>query len=306
MDPSQLHRAFKSAQNARTGVVVYTTTVGAPVVAFFGDDYNFECSLRRLSLKEQLRIRNISDAHSRAKQLATRLFTKLVLNYVAYELENKDHYDPWAEIPFEYGQYGKPSLALQNTHPFLFSASTSNDILSIVVLLGSSLPVGVDLSHASQTAISATDFMDQFHDMFHPLERAQLNAVESLDRRYVSFNQLWTLKEAFTKLLGSGLNVDLASFHFSYSDLLVVRNALIPQREVIEEMPMVWQDDIKVDIGGLVVQKSPFLQLLETTDFFCYLAVLADDGRLPVVVSIITQQKTTPKVLHLDLLRVLA
>lgn len=306
MDPSLLHQALKSAHDSDTGVFVYTTSVGAPVTAFLSDDYNYEISLRKLSLKDQVKIRNISDPRLRAKQLASRLFTKLVLNYVLFHFNQKENFAPWNEIDFEYGQYGKPYLALQRAHNFLFSASTSNEILSVVVQFGAVLPVGIDLSHASQTAISPTEFMDQFNEMFHPVERSQLMAVEPLERRYLAFNQLWTLKEAFTKLLGSGLNVDLAAFHFTFSDSLVGRNAILPQNETVREIHVDWQEDIYVNMDKLVLEKSPFVDLLVSKDFFCYLGVLVDDGHLPVIVSVISQKKIRPRVLNFDLLRILS
>jgi phosphopantetheinyl transferase len=62
-----------------------------------------------------------------------------------------------------------------------------------------------------------TDEIDIIHDVLHEDEKASLALVSSEQARR-RFLQIWTLKEAFLKALGSGLNIDPASVATVFSN----------------------------------------------------------------------------------------
>ncbi|EGW34185.1 uncharacterized protein SPAPADRAFT_59617, partial [Spathaspora passalidarum NRRL Y-27907] len=189
-----------------SNIILFTTRLSPSLTEFLQDDFNFELSLRLVgNLKDQLRIRSIKDENLRFKQLISSLFTNIVLNYLqGTELFSK--------VKFTYNEYGKPQLIEQG---FQFNSSSSNDIVSIVVEYShKQSPIGIDLSHSVQPAISSRECVDQFSEIFDFREVSYLKAINDEEKRYFTFNHFWTLKESFAKLLGSGLNVNLADFFF--------------------------------------------------------------------------------------------
>lgn len=267
----------------KKGTVVFTTsTTSSQLALFLQDDYNFESCLRLLSLEDQLKVRNTK--HQRHKALVLRLFAKIVLNHALAEP------DPWKDLEYKFNEFGKPSLK-----HFQFNSSSSNDLAAIVVDFGGS--VGVDLSHQKQ-AISQDQFMDQFAPIFAKDEKRQLNAIEDSKWRYVVFNQFWTLKEAFTKYLGCGLNVDLSLFFFHLLKTeLEVRNS-VPLETL--EYKISWQKGTTVDFRGLKEANGcPHL--------YCYSGVLVLGDPLPVIISIISETIEDGKTrnFHLDFLEIL-
>jgi phosphopantetheinyl transferase len=70
-------------------------------------------------------------------------------------------------------------------------------------------PVGIDFE-------MVTDEIDIIPDVLHDEEKASLALLTSEQARR-RFLQIWTLKEAFLKALGSGLNVDPASVATAFS-----------------------------------------------------------------------------------------
>ncbi|CAI5755665.1 unnamed protein product [Candida verbasci] len=178
------------------------------------------------------------------------------------------------EVPFKYNTFGKPLL-----DNIQFNSSSSNDIIAIVIAPSQS-PIGIDLSHSRQDSISETDYLTQFAPIFTENEIAQIDS-------YFKFNHFWTLKEAFTKLLGCGLNIDLASFEFIVSDGFNedVYNASVENNEIK------WFDEIRINTDKLV--DNNVYQQLPSHDFYCYSSILQKRTRdeLPVIVSIITLEK---------------
>lgn len=311
--------------------VIFTVEITASLSALLQDDYSFEASSRLLkNLPEQLKVQSIKDGQTRIRSLIGKLFTRLVLNYVKHLLVGSE-FEPFKEITFTYNQYGKPSWDL----PIQFNSSNSNDILSLVVEFDNS-PIGIDLSHSKQ-AISETDFMDQFDPIFHPVERLNLLKVEELGDRYMAFNRLWTLKEAFTKLLGSGLNIDLSRFYFvegletdkttdktskeeisketddeetsketdeETSKETDDEETSADKRSLMTDLSLTWSDSqLNVDL----LEDNPFLVALPSKEFHCYSSILKEtEGELPVFISLITQTTGPIRAFSIDFERVLA
>ncbi|CAR66023.1 DEHA2G22528p [Debaryomyces hansenii CBS767] len=296
-------------------VLLFTTnTSTTALVDYLNDDFNFEMSLRLLNLKDQLAVRCQKNASSRYKQLINRLFAKLILNYVLYIYDPKDEFQPWKDLEFSYNQFGKPYLTQQDLYHFQFNMSSSNDIIGIVVELNALGPIGIDLSHSRQ-AISPTNFLEEFKPIFDPAEIEQLLEIKDISYRYIIFNQLWTLKEAFTKFLGSGLNIDLSKFCFFLNKSMVDDSiiATYDNELLISKFEVDWKRDIDLSVCKLSDEKNPFLLQLSSHHFNCYSGVLVEStsNDLPVIVSIINQtydgeKHTVSNNFNVDFFRVLS
>ena len=100
---------------------------------------------------------------------------------------------------------GKPMIAATAGLPSLnFNLSHSGRAAAIAV--SSTCQLGVDIEPAVQTI----DF-DIFNGMLSAGERAYLDSRPASLRR-LDFVRLWTLKEAYAKLLGKGMSLDFTSF----------------------------------------------------------------------------------------------
>ncbi|KAI3405898.2 GLY1 [Candida oxycetoniae] len=261
---------------AESDVIVVTTKLSKDLIEFFEDDYNFETSLRLLDdLKLQTFIQSIS-SKLKYKQLATQLFTRYVVN----SLLKRPYFE---KINFGYSKHGKPFI-----DRFQFNTSSSNDIIAIAVSLH--LPIGIDLSHSEQN-ISSVNYLSQFEPIFHDSELSQVDT-------YFRFNHFWTLKESFTKLLGCGLNINLADFYFRVGNEFDESRGggIYPystmQSSVQTRYELSWFNEIEVNAEKLFNQENEFVQGFNN-EFYCYSSVLenGDQVRLPVIISIVTPFK---------------
>ncbi len=113
---------------------------------------------------------------------------------------------PAGEIAFELGPHGKPSLhGLNDLH---FSISHSGEW--IVSALSRS-PVGIDIEKIGPPKL------DVARRFFSEHEYAALRARPEKERDSF-FYKLWTLKESYAKLLGTGISTPLSSFTIEIND----------------------------------------------------------------------------------------
>ena len=156
--------------------------------------------------------------------------------------------------------------------------------MAIAVQFDAATAIGVDLSHEVQESISPVRFMEQFDGIFSPRERECLLSVADLQNRYIAFNQLWTLKEAFTKYVGCGLNVDLSTFSFHAPlGVLSMRNAT-EGSGFVYHYDIDWQTDISVDYLNL---PRDYAQAIGERELTCCTGVLKSDTDLPVLISLV-------------------
>ncbi len=110
-----------------------------------------------------------------------------------------------ADLVFEYGPQGKPSL---RGRPLEFSVSHAADRVLIAVARGRRVGVDVEAMgrRVSEREISARFF-----------SRREVEALEDLlpEDRVAGFYRCWTRKEAFLKADGRGLSLPLADFAVS-------------------------------------------------------------------------------------------
>lgn len=292
--------------NIDNGLYIFTTYISDYLQTHLNDAYNFEISLRILSLKEQLKIRNINTHDVRVKLLVNKLFTLFIVNLIRYKLGRTDKFNPWEPIEFSYNQYGKPELPLEQ---FTLTASSSNRLLVIMIQVNDPSAIGVDLSHSHQN-ISSLTILEDFEAIFHPSESQQLQMIEEELIRYYVFNQLWTLKEALTKLLGTGLNIDLSKVCFNLNGEYINPHGSATdfndQNQMVLLYNIDWKSGITVEIEGLQDSSTDQLQ---TGKLYCKSGTLigseSKHGALPVVISIITQHDYVPRNYNVDMLAVL-
>lgn len=135
--------------------------------------------------------------------------------------------------------------------------------------------------------------------MFSDGELLQLNAIENQEERYIKFNQLWTLKEAFTKYLGCGLNLEISSFSFEMSSLPEARKP-VSDSNIITHRDASWT---KSDIDASEVPTSLLKDL--GYDIHCYSTTLRTSDKLPVLASVISNSPTNPIIVEIDLFQIL-
>lgn len=257
------------------------------LVTYLDDDFNFESTVRLLSFRDQLHIHSNKSKTAKQKLLITKLFTTLILNYFVQRNDNSD-FNPWKQLNFTYNEFGKPFLEYPNAH-IHFNSSSSNDIISLVVSISDA--VGIDLSHSRQDSISSLDFMNQFDDMFHPIEKVNLMQIDDINKRYIAFNQLWTLKESFTKYIGSGLNIDLKQIGFDFKYHTNLKNPIRMRGvNLIEELNIDWQHDISITIEDNL-RSSQLINLKKGNYYMKSGCLTFNDVELPVLISIIHQNK---------------
>ncbi|KAI5962393.1 GLY1 [Candida pseudojiufengensis] len=263
---------------------VILEAVDDDLIEYLEDDFNFETTLRLLNdLKLQSKIQNLKSP-IKYKQLVSNLFTRHVLNK---QLQKPIFY----KLEYSYNQYGKPILP-----GISFNSSSSNEIIAIAI---SNKDVGIDLSHTTQN-ISSTDYIEQFKPMFSADEIDQVTT-------YFKFNHLWTLKEAFTKLLGCGLNIDLSKFHFELNNFNDEFGMLEKENRGEEAIVhMKWYDNISINAEQLFNEENEFVEGFKN-QFYCYSTCLKYSiDSLPVICSLITPEPVKIQCIEIDFLQVLS
>jgi len=145
---------------------------------------------------ERARVAHISLEARRKHFIAGRVFLRHRLSSAA------GHAVQPAAWQFANGEYGKPCVA-PGMPQINFSTSHASGMIAIAT--SPAAEVGVDLE-----LITGTQNTDPVADQLSPRERAWL-ARQSEPDIWASFLQLWTAKEAVSKLIGTGCAVDFSA-----------------------------------------------------------------------------------------------
>ncbi|TRW68976.1 4'-phosphopantetheinyl transferase family protein [Lactococcus lactis] len=103
---------------------------------------------------------------------------------------------------FSYNQYGKPSISAPKIH---FSISHSG---KYIVCALSEKNIGVDIQQ------NIDDFSDVI-DSLNSHESEYLKTLTNKNELTKNFFNIWTIKESYLKMIGTGLYKDLNSFYVS-------------------------------------------------------------------------------------------
>ncbi|KAG7195884.1 uncharacterized protein KQ657_002269 [Scheffersomyces spartinae] len=167
-----------------------------------------------------------------------------------------------------------------------FNISSSNLVLGLGVSQNQR-PIGIDLSHEQQR-IDPHSIVDQFRSIMSDDEVDQLESMSDVGQRYLKFNHLWTLKEAYSKYLALGLNMDLASCSFEMGKLDDTENKFPPESET-EVLPL------------HVNWTQLFLQTQTQKCHSCVVKPPINPDRLPVILSVVHDESHPAKVYYIDM-----
>lgn len=163
-----------------------------------------------LSDQEQERWHRFREASDRKRYLVSHIFLREVLSYIT-----EGAVDPhcWR---FTEKKYGKPAIDTTTELPFLhFSLSCTQDVA--VVAVSPSCPVGIDIEPFYRPV--NTSLIDT---VLSPGEKTWLQNRPS-DVMLEDITRLWTVKEAYAKLLGFGHSLDFSSFEVTLDPVRIVR-----------------------------------------------------------------------------------
>jgi len=146
-----------------------------------------------LNDSELSQLKNLSHAVNKNQWIATRAVLRLLLEPVIAIAAK--------EISFFKNTYGKPYIATDSSRHIEFNLSHSHQLG--VIALSRKLPVGIDIQLARQS----TDII-AFSKRFFSTEEANYLSQLSPKKQRLSFNHLWTRKEALFKAVGKGITME--------------------------------------------------------------------------------------------------
>ncbi|GLS25221.1 4'-phosphopantetheinyl transferase family protein [Marinibactrum halimedae] len=123
---------------------------------------------------------------------------------------------PNHKIEFEIGPHGRPNL---KGIPVDFNISHTKGLVAVTI--GTQGRLGVDVERTARRG-NPLDIADHY---FHPSEVNAVNVDPQENQQLQRFFEFWTLKEAYIKALGKGLQKSLQSFYFNLSSRCGKTNA---------------------------------------------------------------------------------
>ncbi len=107
---------------------------------------------------------------------------------------------PFDSVVFSENEYGKPYI---ENAPYHFSISHSGNLIAFI---SHTSPVGIDVQKINDSVSPALRF-------FTPNEKSYVSDD------HLRFYEVWTKKEAYIKMLGTGLSTPLSSFDVLTKDI---------------------------------------------------------------------------------------
>ena len=159
-----------------------------------------QSSLKLLSAEDWALVTRIQDPARRRAAVASRVILRIALSRAA------EHKVAAADWRFALSASGKPVVA-SGLPPLHFSVSHPDRL--VVVAVSADREIGVDVEcidqNISPEVIAGFTHIDEQHSV-GGLPRPQ---------EIREFVRLWTLKEAYTKLVGAGLSLDFKTINFT-------------------------------------------------------------------------------------------
>ncbi len=107
---------------------------------------------------------------------------------------------PFKKVEFSYNEHGKPYVQKDD---FYFSISHSDNVIAFV---SHTSPIGIDVQKRTSSITGAIRFFTENEKMY---------IAHSADR----FIEIWTKKEAYVKMLGTGLSTPFKTFDVLSDDI---------------------------------------------------------------------------------------
>ena len=153
-----------------------------------------------LDITERERAQSFKFARDRRLYIAAHVFLRQVLSHYA-------NVSP-AAWQFTFNAYGKPAIA--NPHCAWLQFNLSHTHGRVACAVARERPIGVDV----ETRQRLIDVPSLCQYAFSPDEAADVLAVSPTEKQEDRFFSYWTLKEAYIKARGIGLNLPLQQFAF--------------------------------------------------------------------------------------------
>lgn len=162
----------------------------------------------------------------RHEHLLTRALIRTTLSHYHPAIDPRD----WQ---FSSNAFGRPELAGPTCEPRLrFNLSHTDGLIVCVVAIDRE--VGIDVEDVTRRQLDGTDIANEVFSATELTELRALPLLEQPDR----FFHYWTLKEAYIKARGLGLQLPLDQFSFHLGDDAPIRISFGPG---ISDDPMRWQ-----------------------------------------------------------------
>ena len=149
-------------------------------------DFNLKAALGEIS--EQRREQALKFKYEQGQRLC-------VLAYLLLKQALREGYGITENPVFEYNEHGKPSIV---GHPELFFNLSHCKEAAICVV--SDQPVGVDVEGIREYKESLVNYT---------MNDEEIAQIKSAENPAAAFIRLWTMKEATTKLIGTGISNDM-------------------------------------------------------------------------------------------------
>lgn len=107
---------------------------------------------------------------------------------------------PFSDVEFMYNEYGKPYISQENFH---FSVSHSGNLVAFAI---HSSPVGIDVQKTEDKLSCAMKFFTE-------------NEQKYIGDCPEKFFEVWTKKEAYVKMLGTGISKNFKSYDVLDKDI---------------------------------------------------------------------------------------
>lgn len=160
---------------------------------------------RWMNAEEQARWQRYRFDKDKHQFLISRAMVRMILSAYAPQIAPSD----WQ---FDKNQYGKPQISAklqaQLPQPIYFNLSHCTGCIALLV--SHSAHSGIDVERSEKQSRNL-DELAQY--CFHEQEISQYQALEQ-HQKAQRFYQIWTLKEAYIKALGTGLATEPNSFAF--------------------------------------------------------------------------------------------
>ena len=149
-------------------------------------EFDLETALKEIS--EQRREQALKFKHEQGQRLC-------VLAYLLLKQALREGYGITENPVFEYNEHGKPSIV---GHPEIyFNLSHCKEAAICVV---SDQPVGVDVEGIREYKESLVNYT---------MNDEEIAQIKTAENPAAAFIRLWTMKEATTKLIGTGISNDM-------------------------------------------------------------------------------------------------
>ncbi len=152
------------------------------------DIWNFNLKAALDDISEQRREQALKFKYEQGQRLC-------VLAYLLLKQALREGYGITENPVFEYNEHGKPSIV---GHPELFFNLSHCKEAAICVV--SDQPVGVDVEGIREYKESLVNYT---------MNDEEIAQIKSAENPAAAFIRLWTMKEATTKLIGTGISNDM-------------------------------------------------------------------------------------------------